>query len=94
MKKLKLTRQTSYYSPRDEAIHEGDGFIFKNGKWIHMGKGFKYPKGYDPNNIFGGVFYDKEKQEWWVESQHHPEKNIRLKDIEGVYQKGVIYKPE
>lgn len=35
---MKLTRQTGYLSPRGEPIHEGDGFDFKNGNWIHMGK--------------------------------------------------------
>ena len=42
---------------------------------------------------FGGAFYDKEKQEWWVTFSQNPELNIRLQDIEGVYQKGEIYRP-
>jgi len=91
---LKLTRQTGYYSSRGEPIHEGDGFMYRNGNWIHMGKGFIYPKYFDPDRITGSAFYNKEKREWWIETLYHPDKNIRLKDLKGVTQKGEIYKPE
>lgn len=59
-----------------------------------MDRHFKYPKNYDPKRIFGGAFYNKEKQEWWIEFLHNPELNIRLKDIEGINKKAIIYRPK
>lgn len=91
---MKQTRFTGYYSKRKESIHEGDGFMYRDGYYVHIDRNFKHPKYYDPNKIFGGAFYDKKKQEWWVTFLHNPELNIRLRDVEGVYQEGTIYRPE
>lgn len=63
---MKLTLRTGYFNERNEPINEGDGFIYKEGKYLHMDKHFKYPKYRDPRKKFRGAFYDKEKQEWWV----------------------------
>lgn len=84
---MKLTRPTGYYSKNGEAIHEGDGFLYKDGRYIHMDRYFKYPKNYDPKRKFGSAFYDKEKREWWIIFTDNPDLNIKLKNVEGVYQK-------
>lgn len=60
-----------------------------------MGIGFIWEKGiYRRGGIFGGVIYNREKQEWWIEYSSNPDKNIRLKDVKGVTQKEKIYRPE
>ena len=79
---------TGYFNERNEPIYEGNGFMYnKDGKYLHMDKHFIYPKYTDSRNKFGGVFYDEERQEWWVQFVSHPELNKRLKDVKGVYQK-------
>lgn len=77
---MKQTMRTGYKSPRGESIHEGNGFKYVDGIWIHLGKDYR-PRKQGLNDIFGGAFYNKEKNEWWIKSERHAEleKPLRCK---------------